>query len=124
MATTQKYILVVDDEPVNVSLLTLSLEKKGYRAVGALSGKEAIEQIKKEKPALVLLDIMMPGMDGFETLRQIKEFDKKIPVTMVSAVNERREMLKCIELGAGAYIGKPVDVNKLEEDLYIKAFFK
>lgn len=120
----KKYILVVDDEPKNVELFIAKLSGKNYRAIGAGSGQEAVTQIKTEKPGLVLLDIMMPGMNGFETLQKIKEIDKGIPVIMVTSLREEKEALKCMDLGAGAYITKPVDIDHLEKNLYIDTFFK
>ena len=120
----KEYILIVDDESKNVELFIARLSSRGYRTVGVGSGGEAIKQVKTEKPGLVLLDIMMPEMDGFETLQKIKEIDKDIPVIMVTSLRDENEALRCIDLGAGAYISKPVDIDNLEENLYINAFFK
>ncbi len=116
----KQYILAVDDEPKNLELIAARLSSKGYRLVTAESGKQALERIRKEKPALVLLDIMMPEMDGVEVLKQIKAIDKDIPVAMVTAVWDNAEGKKCMDLGAYEYVTKPIDFNYLETAVFIK----
>ena len=124
MATEKpkKAILAVDDDPKHLELLGIKLTEEGYRLIVVQSGKEALKTIKIEKPGLVLLDILMPEMDGFETLKRIKAIDPDIPVTMVTAVWDNEEGRKCLEAGAYEYITKPVDFNHLKEVILFKLF--
>ncbi|MFQ5750608.1 MAG: diguanylate cyclase [bacterium] len=112
--STQKTILVVDDVPVNIQLLSTYLTSEGYQVITAKSGKEAIKQVRNNYPDLVLLDVMMPNMDGFEVCQIIKA-DKEthfIPVIMVTALNELEDKIKSMDSGADDFISKPF--NKLE----------
>ena len=104
-------ILVVDDEPFNVDYLVQELEDLGVNTIVAFDGIEAIEQIKTHSPDLVLLDIMMPKMDGFEVLAKLKsdEVHRSIPVIIISAHSEMENVLKGIEMGAEDYLPKPFD---------------
>lgn len=115
-----KRILVVDDEKVIGDALSKFLTKKGYYAMTARSGEEALEKVKEEKPHLILLDIMMPGLGGIETLKRIKEIDKEVAVVMITAVNEDDIGRKCMELGAYDYITKPLNIDYLETVLMTK----
>lgn len=102
-------ILIVDDLEFNRDLLSEVLEGTGYDIVSAESGNQAFEIIKKERPDLILLDLMMPEMNGFEVLERLKK-DKKlrdIPVIIISAANEMKDVVKCIELGAEDHLPKP-----------------
>ncbi|MFC1841254.1 response regulator, partial [Thermodesulfobacteriota bacterium] len=105
-------ILVVDDEAPNRELLKDFLEAKDYTVITAENGKEAVEKIG-EKPALVLLDIQMPVMDGFQALKKIKEVDTSIGVVMVTGLAREDVAMACIEAGAHDYITKPIDMNHL-----------
>ena len=111
---TKKAVLVVDDDPMTLKLLAAVLTHEGYRVITAQSGKDALETIKLEKPGLVLLDIMMPGMDGIETLKRIKAFDQDIPVAMVTALWDEDEAKRAFKAGAYEYITKPVDMEYLK----------
>lgn len=82
----KKAVLVVDDDPKSLKLVATRLTQEGYRVITAPSGKDALTMLKLEKPGLVLLDIMMPQMDGIETLRRIKALEPDLPVAMVTAV--------------------------------------
>ncbi len=113
-------ILVVDDEPVIVNLLKKFLEKKNYDVVTASNGMEAIEKVKGEKPKVVLLDIYMPGKSGLEVLKEIKQYDKKIGVIMVTAVTDEAVGRNALDLGAFDYIIKPFDLDYLEKVLWWK----
>ena len=115
-----KKILVVDDEKVIGDALSKFLARKGYHVTTAQSGEEAIEKVKKEKPHMILLDIMMPGMSGVETLKRIKEIDKEVGIVMITAVNEDDIGRKCMELGAYDYIIKPLNIEYLEAVLMTK----
>ncbi|NLK00545.1 MAG: SpoIIE family protein phosphatase [Clostridia bacterium] len=108
-------ILVVDDNEQNIELLQGFLEAKDYEILTAYDGAEAIEQITKNDPDLVLLDVIMPGMDGFEVCRKIK-FQMNLdflPVIMVTALNGREEKIKGLEVGADDFISKPLDWTEL-----------
>ncbi len=102
-------ILCVDDEPTNLSLLEFMLVPKGFKVVSAVNGKEALQIVQSASVDLVLLDIMMPGMDGFEVCRKIKNDEKlsNIPVVMITASNGRDDRIKGIEAGAEDFISKP-----------------
>ncbi|MCK4417559.1 MAG: response regulator [Candidatus Latescibacteria bacterium] len=111
---TKKAVLVVDDDPKSLKLLAAVLTQEGYRVITAQSGKHALETIKLEKPGFVLLDIMMPEMDGMETLNRIKAFDQDIPVAMVTALWDEDEAKRAFKAGAYEYITKPVDMEYLK----------
>jgi len=105
-------ILVVDDMPVNVKLLADLLTVKGYTVVTAASGAEALVKVEKEQPGLVLLDVLMPGLNGYDVLQRLKGDEKlrDVPVLMISALDEMDSVVRCIELGAEDYLPKPFDV--------------
>lgn len=102
-------ILIVDDEPFNVDYLEQELEDLDYLTLTAFNGQEALNQVADERPDLVLLDIMMPLMDGFAVLEQLKA-DKTwrdIPVIIISAMNDLNSVVKGIKMGAEDYLPKP-----------------
>jgi two-component system KDP operon response regulator KdpE len=107
-----KLILVVDDEPRMVNFMRMNLELEGTRVISAPNGKEAVERVREELPDVVLLDIMMPGMDGFETLRRIRQFSQT-PVLILTAKDQEEDRIKGLELGADDYIGKPFSHREL-----------
>ena len=119
---TQKAVLIVDDDPAGLKLLAIKLTREGYRVITVQSGKSALETMELEKPGLVLLDIMMPEMDGIETLKRIKAFDPDIPVTMVTAVWDEKESTRAFRAGAYEYITKPVDMEYLKLAVLVKLF--
>lgn len=103
-------VLLVDDEPDIVELLKYNLEREGYAVSSALNGRDALRVAKAERPDLIVLDIMMPGMDGVEVcnqLRQLPEF-KKTLITFLTARNEDYSQIAGFEAGADDYITKPV----------------
>jgi len=116
----KKTILAVDDDPKQLELLGIKLTDAGYRLIVVQSGKEALKTIKIEKPGLVLLDILMPEMNGFETLKRIKDIDPDMPVAMVTSVWDDEEGKRCFEVGAFDYITKPVDFDHLKEVILTK----
>jgi two-component system cell cycle response regulator len=109
-------ILVVDDEALNVKLLSARLGTSGYRIMKAYSGFEALEIIETRTPDLILLDIMMPGMDGYEVLGKLKENHrtKSIPVVLITALEGKDEKARGLELGADEFLNKPVNATELE----------
>lgn len=119
---TKKTILAVDDDPQNLELLAAKLSESGYRLIIAQSGWEAIKTISMEKPDLVLLDIIMPEMNGFETLKRIKAIDPNILVAMVTSVWDDEEGKRCLEAGAFEYVTKPIDFNHLKDVILFKLF--
>jgi class 3 adenylate cyclase len=106
--------LVVDDGPANTRLLDAILSPRGYRVVAAASGPEALERIAAEPPDLVLLDILMPGMDGYEVCRRLREDPRTrfLPIVMVTASGEQSKV-RAIEAGADDFIPKPVNQAEL-----------
>ena len=105
-------ILVVDDEPRNVKILQIQLKARGYTVYTAADGLEALDVVEKEMPDLILLDINMPKMDGFEVVKQIRtdEATEFIPIVMITALRDTREnRIKSIEAGADDFIEKPFD---------------
>lgn len=108
-------ILVVDDVPANVKLLEVKLSGEYYDVITAKDGFECIDQVKKRKPDLVLLDVMMPGLDGFETCRRLKADPEvaHIPVVMVTALSEPSDRVQGLEAGADDFITKPINDTAL-----------
>lgn len=131
-------ILIVDDEPFNVDYLEQELEDLNYETITAINGQEALEKITNESPDLVLLDIMMPIMDGFTVLQKAKADAaiRDIPIIVISANNDLQSMVKGIQLGAEDYLPKPFEPTLLQariqsslekkhlrdlQDLYLKS---
>src|SRR5690349_17841667 len=112
--TPEPLILVVDDLPQNIRLLDAVLSPRGFRVVTASSGKEALDVLGKEHPDLVLLDILMPGIDGYEVCRRIREAPGTafLPVIMITA-SEGEEKIRAIESGADDFVHKPFDQAEL-----------
>ena len=108
-------ILIVDDEPFNVDYLKQELEDLNCDAVAAVNGQEALDKVESESPDLILLDIMMPVMDGFEVLAHLKANPswRDIPVIVISANNNLQSVVKGIELGADDYLPKPFEPTLL-----------
>jgi two-component system response regulator VicR len=105
-------ILVVDDEPAIVDVLSYNLEKAHYRVVVAYDGEEAIEQARREKPDLMILDLMLPGLDGLEVCREIRR-EGELPIIMLTARDEEIDRVVGLELGADDYVVKPFSVREL-----------
>lgn len=117
--TSKKTILVVDDEPDIVKLLEISLKLSNYDVLKAYSGPEALELLKGRKPDLILLDIMMPEMNGYDMCLKIKADPKLkgIPVVMLTAKGQKGDAERGIEAGADDYIIKPFDPYELGEQV-------
>ncbi len=110
----QRSVLVVDDEPINIQLLQKKLEWDGIHVLTANSGQECLDVCKREKPDLILLDVMMPGMDGFEVCQKLQEDESThgIPVIFVTAHNSKQNKLAGLKVGAVDYITKPIDLEE------------
>jgi sigma-B regulation protein RsbU (phosphoserine phosphatase) len=108
-------ILIVDDEPFNVDYIEQELEDSEYETISAGNGREALEKVELESPDLMLLDIMMPVMDGFEVLRQLKANPetRDMPVIVISASNDLKSVVRGIKLGAEDYLPKPFEPTLL-----------
>lgn len=105
-------ILIVDDDIAVLKYLRANLQEEGYDVLTALDGIEAIQIIERELPDLLILDIMMPNMDGFEVCNRIREWSQ-IPIIMLSARDDESDKVKCLDLGADDYIAKPFGVEEL-----------
>ncbi len=104
-------ILVIDDDPLNRRLLTATLERQGHRASSAEDGKTALAMLAEDRPDVVLLDLVMPGMDGIEVLERIKADEelRHLPVIVISGVDDAESVVRCIEMGAEDFLPKPFD---------------
>jgi two-component system, OmpR family, alkaline phosphatase synthesis response regulator PhoP len=113
--TVATSVLVVDDEPQVVWMLLFSLEAEGYRTFSAGDGRDALDQIRRHRPRVVLLDIMMPMVDGWSVLQELGTLpaDERPRVVVVSARASARDRQKAIELGADAFVAKPFNVDDL-----------
>lgn len=111
MSDRQK-VLVVDDDQHIAELISLYLEKEGYRTVVVYDGKKALEKVTIEKPDLVMLDIMLPGMDGYQVCTEIRK-QSNVPVIMLTAKGETFDKVLGLELGADDYIVKPFEPKEL-----------
>ena len=107
-----RLILVVDDEPRMVNFMRMNLELEGCRVITATNGRDALERVRDGLPDLVLLDIMMPGMDGFEVLRRLRE-SSTVPVIVLTAKDDEEDRIRGLELGADDYMGKPLSHREL-----------
>ncbi len=110
-------ILVVDDDPEIVTMLSTRLSKRGYQVSTAEDGNKALELAKREKPDLVLLDVMMPGKSGWEVARALKHdpVTQAVKIVMVSAIGEKTNEITAPIYGADAHIDKPFEFEKLEK---------
>lgn len=107
-----KTVMVVDDEPRLVEAVGMNLELEGYQVLGASNGAEALQKITSHLPDLVILDVMMPEMDGFETLAKIREIST-VPVIMLTVLGEETDKVRGLDLGADDYMTKPFSPKEL-----------
>jgi two-component system, OmpR family, alkaline phosphatase synthesis response regulator PhoP len=114
-APAQTSVLVVDDEPQVVWMLQFSLEAEGYQTFAARDGRTALDELRQHRPQLMLLDIMMPVMDGWSVLQEIRDLPEgeRPRVVVVSARASLRDRAKAAELGAEAFVAKPFNVDDL-----------
>ena len=111
---SRKLILAVDDEPGILRIISASLRVYGYDVVTSCGGKEALELVESEKPDLILLDVLMPEMDGFETLEKLRVYSK-LPVVVFSAHISSRD--QALQLGANDFLSKPFTPEQIEKKI-------
>ena len=107
-----RMILVVDDEPRMIRFIRMNLELEGYQVIEAKNGIQALEQVRQHLPDLVIMDVMMPEMDGFETLRMLREIST-VPVILLTVKSDEEDKIHGLELGADDYITKPFSPREL-----------
>ena len=107
-----KKILVVDDEKPISDIIRFNLEKEGYEVVTAFDGEEALEKVSEEEPALIVLDIMLPKIDGLEVVREVRK-NHNMPIIMVTAKETEIDKVLGLELGADDYVTKPFSNREL-----------
>jgi DNA-binding response OmpR family regulator len=105
-------ILVVDDEKLYIHLLQVNLQAEGYEVLYAMNGEDALELVSSQKPDLVILDVMMPRLDGFTTCERIRQFSN-VPVIMLTAKGEEQDRVKGLNVGADDYVVKPFSATEL-----------
>lgn len=109
------HVLVVDDKPANVALLTAMLKKMGHQAVSASSGEEALDLFRQRRPDMVLMDVMMPGIGGYEAISEMRRFATEwFPVVFVTAMGQSADIVRGIEAGGDDYLTKPIDQKILQ----------
>ena len=113
-------MVIVDDEPEVLEELAEVFGEYGYEIETAREGEEALRKVKEKRPHVMLLDIRMPGMDGLEVLRRVREVDPSLGVIMVTAVIEEGLAKEAMRLGAFDYITKPIDLDYLRTSVVIK----
>lgn len=114
-APSRPHVLVVDDEPDIVALVTFHLARAGYRVSTASTGTEAVEHALRERPSLIVLDLMLPGLSGFEVLERLRadERTEHVPVLMLTARREEPDRVQGLSLGADDYLTKPFSPREL-----------
>jgi CheY-like chemotaxis protein len=107
----KKKILFIEDEPDQVMMISLRLEKSGYEVISSMDGEEGLKMVVKEKPDLILVDVIMPGIDGFEVCRRIRKdpMTKHIPIISTTAAGMDDVEHQCITAGADDCVRKPYD---------------
>ena len=103
----RRRVLIVDDEERMVRFIRMNLEHDGFQVAEAFNGKQALQKLRDTTPDLILLDVMMPDIDGFEVLETIREGGNTVPVIMLTAKGEEDDRVRGLELGADDYITKP-----------------
>ena len=119
MDSSRQSILIVDDQPANIKVLFELLKQNGFRVSVAKSGESALSKAKAASPDLILLDIMMPGMDGYETCEHLKNnpTTATIPIIFLSALDQSFNKVQAFQLGAADYITKPLALESIRRVL-------
>lgn len=110
---TKQTVLVVDDEPGILELVKIYLEKEGWRVILAKDGGQAIERIEIDHPDMIVLDVMLPGMDGFDICKQLRSQGNQVPIIMLTARDDDIDKILGLELGADDYMTKPFNPREL-----------
>lgn len=108
----KKHILIVDDDPAILRLLSTNLKARGYDVVSATNGEESLEAVQRDFVDLMILDLMMPKIDGVEVVRRVREWSD-VPIIILSARGDENAKVKCLELGADDYLTKPFGIPEL-----------
>jgi two-component system KDP operon response regulator KdpE len=108
----KKSILIVDDDPAILRLLSMNLKARGYEIFTAIDGEESLEAVQKDFIDLIILDLMMPKVDGVEVCRRVREWSN-VPIIILSARGDENDKVKCLELGADDYLTKPFGIAEL-----------
>ncbi|MEZ5291328.1 MAG: response regulator transcription factor [Vicinamibacterales bacterium] len=108
-----KHVLVVEDEPQMRSMLTDNLEFEGYRVTAVASGEDALREVASRQFALLLVDVMLPGISGFDVCRDLRARGHLVPIVVLTARTEERDRVQGLDLGADDYVGKPFSVSEL-----------
>ena len=108
-----KRVLIVDDEKAIVDILEFNLQRDGYETLKAYDGPEGLRMAREENPDLLLLDIMLPGMDGFEVCRTLRGEGNDVPIVMITAREEETDKVFGLEIGADDYVTKPFSMREL-----------
>jgi len=108
-----KHVLVIEDEPQMRSMLADNLEFEGYRVTAVASGEEALRAVASRQYALLVLDLMLPGISGFEVCRQLRARGKHVPIVILTARSEEQDRVRGLDLGADDYVSKPFSVKEL-----------
>jgi DNA-binding response OmpR family regulator len=106
-------ILLVDDEVEILDAITEYLEREGYAVTRAIDGEEALRKVRNERPDLVLLDLGLPGLSGLDVLRRLREDHPRVPVVMLTGLNDEGQARRTLQMGAVDYISKPFDLDHL-----------
>ena len=109
---SQRHILLVDDEASIRRFVGAGLRAEGFEVTEAVNGEEAIQAVEERSPDMVLLDIRMPKVDGFEVCRRVREWSH-VPIIMLTAMADPMDKVKCLNLGADDYLVKPFGINEL-----------
>jgi DNA-binding response OmpR family regulator len=106
-------VLIIEDDPNILELITLYIEKEGFHAIGAEDGDMGLTQYYDESPDFIILDIMLPEMDGWEVCKEIRRDNRNIPIIMLTGKGESYDKIRGLEIGADDYVVKPFDPNEL-----------
>ena len=112
-------VLVVEDNPNNMKLINMVLKRHGYETIGAVTGKEGVEKAGTEKPDMILMDIMLPDIDGLETTRRIRRIEslEKIPIIAITSYAMAGDREKILQAGCNGYFEKPINPLTIMNDI-------
>ncbi|MCP4107035.1 MAG: response regulator [Desulfobacteraceae bacterium] len=113
--TNNPCVLIVDDNPFNREMLRTFLEPEGFLSVECRNGKEALERLKEAEFQLIFMDLLMPGMDGFETIQRVRSMGVNTPIIIVSSMSSREDRQRCLEAGGNDFLPKPINIKTIKE---------